>query len=64
MERVIENLRHNEEGYASRTIIVWAHNANWMNTYYGAQVNSIHIEPQATPHCPESETQFPKPNFQ
>ncbi|MBI4167219.1 MAG: erythromycin esterase family protein [Acidobacteria bacterium] len=36
-----------EEGYPGRKIIVWAHNVHLMNAYYGAQVSSIHIEPQA-----------------
>ena len=35
-----------EEGYPGRKIIVWAHNVHLMNAYYGADVSSIHIEPQ------------------
>jgi erythromycin esterase len=36
-----------EEGYPGRKIIIWAHNVHLMNAYYGTDVNSIHIEPQA-----------------
>jgi erythromycin esterase len=36
-----------DEGYPGRKIIVWAHNVHLMNAYYGADVNRIHIEPQA-----------------
>lgn len=43
----VENLRWLiEEGYPGRKVIIWAHNVHLMNAYYGADVRSIHIEPQ------------------